>query len=116
MLLTPDQQQAIARRAQWYFDCYFGPPSDSVVFTGDGVDDLDSLIDRLNTNAQYNRDRSQRFMCDVGTQYSDWRPFDIEDVYAIRYYFISFYGNVNRPDVYGAGSNVAIPIPTAVEP
>jgi hypothetical protein len=115
MLLTPAQQQAIARRAQWYFDCYFGPPADSVVFTGDGVEDLDSLISRLNNNAMYNNSRAQRFMCDVGTQYSDWRPFDIEDVYAIRYYFISYYGNVNRPDVYTTGSNTAISIPTAVE-
>ncbi len=48
-------------------------------------------------------------MCDVGSQYSDWRPFDIEDVYAIRYYFISFYGNVDRPNVYGNGSNTAFP-------
>lgn len=100
MLLTPAQHRDIARRAQWYFDCYFGPPSDSVVFTGDGVDDLDRLISRLNENAATNIDRSQRFMCDVGTQYGDPRPFDIEDVYAIRAQYVLYYGPVNKPDVY----------------
>jgi len=116
MLLTPEQQRLLARRAQWYFDCYFGPPGDYVTFTGDGVDDLDSLIARLNTNAQYNFNRNQRFLCDVGGQYSDWRNFDIEDVYAIRYYFIQYYGDVSRPNVYAAGSNVAIPIEIANQP
>ena len=48
MLLTADQQRDIARRAIWYFDCFFGALSeDSVVFTGDGVEDLDRLISRL---------------------------------------------------------------------
>ncbi len=115
MLLTPAQQQILAQRAQWYFDIYFGPPGDWVTFTGDGVDDLDSLISRLNTNAQYNFNMSQRFMCDVGGQYSDWRPFDIEDVYAIRAYYIEFYGDVNKPDVYSTGSNVALPVEIAGE-
>lgn len=111
MLLTPEQHKAIAQRAQWYFDCYFGPPGDSVVFTGDGVEDLDQLISRLNANAQYNLQLNQRFMCDVGTQYSDWRNFDIEDVYAIRQQFLDYYGDVNRPDVYQNGSNTAFPVP-----
>jgi len=110
MLLTPAQHRDIARRAQWYFDCYFGALSqDSVVFTGDGVEDLDRLISRLNANAADNRLLNQKFVCDVGTQYSTYRPFDIEDVMAIREQFIAFYGNVNRPDVYSAGSNSAIP-------
>ena len=116
MLLTSDQQRDIARRAIWYFDCYFGPPGDSVVFTGDGVEDLDRLISRLNENAADNRVRNQRFLCDVGTQYSDWRPFDIEDVVAIRQQYIAYYGNVNRPNVYSTGSNTAIPIEIEVEP
>ena len=86
-----------------------------MVFTGDGVEDLDRLISRLNANAQDNRLWGQRFMCDVGTQYSDWRPFDIEDVYAIRLAYIAYYGNVDRPNVYSAGSNAAIPVNVEVE-
>lgn len=109
MLLTPAQHRDIARRAQWYFDCYFGALSqDSVIFTGAGVEDLDRLISRLNANAADNRLLNQKFVCDVGTQYATYRPFDIEDVMAIREQFIVFYGNVNRPDVYSAGSNSAI--------
>ena len=114
MLLTSAQHRDIARRAIWYFDCYFGALSqDSVVFTGDGVEDLDRLISRLNANAQDNRMLNQKFYCDVGTQYSDPRPFDIEDVYAIREQYIAFYGDVNKPNVYATGSEVAIPVTIA---
>lgn len=116
MLLTADQQRDIARRACWYFDCYFGPPGDSVVFTGDGVEDLDQLISRLNANAQDNRVWGQRFLCDVGSQYSDWRPFDIEDVYAIKAEFVGYWGSVSRPNVYASGSNTAIPVAIEVQP
>lgn len=110
MLLTPANHRDIARRAIWYFDCYFGPPADSVVFTGDGVDDLDRLIERLNANAADNKLWGQRFQCDVGTQYSDWRNFDIEDVVAIRAQYISFYGDVNKPNVYAPGVSTAFPV------
>lgn len=82
---------------------------DSVVFTGDGVEDLDRLIARLNENAATNLVLNQRFQCDVGTQYSDWRNFDIDDVYAIREQYIAFYGDVNKPNVYASGSNTAFP-------
>lgn len=110
MLLTSAEHRDIARRAIWYFDCYFGNLSqDSVVFTGDGVEDLDRLISRLNENAANNFALNQRFMCDVGTQYSSYKPFDIDDVYAIREQYIAFYGDVNKPNVYAAGSNTAFP-------
>ena len=80
-----------------------------MVFTGDGVEDLDRLISRLNNNANSNRTLNQRFMCDVGTQYSSYKPFDVEDVVAIREQYIAFYGDVNRPNVYANGSNTAFP-------
>ena len=101
MRLTPYEQQGLARRAQWYFDCYFGMQSqDSVVFTGDGVDDLDSLTARLTEAiATGNIGVNSRFLCDVGTQYSSWRPFDLEDIAAIRAFYVLWYGNVNKPTV-----------------
>lgn len=112
MLLTCAEHRDIARRAIWYFDCYFGHLSqDSVVFTGDGIEDLDRLISRLNENAAHNFALNQRFMCDVGSQYSSYKPFDICDVYAIREQYLAFHGNVNRPNVYSAGSNTAFPTP-----
>ena len=113
MLMTHEQHRDIARRANWYFDCYFGALSeDSVVFNGDGVADLDRMISRLQDNALNNPIRKQTFLCDVGGQYSDWRPFDISDAQAIREEFIKFYGDVNRPDIYtqGAGSSLASPV------
>lgn len=108
MRLTPAQHRDIARRAQWYFDCYFGQPGDSVVFTGDGIDDLDDLIARLVCNGSYNFNRNQRFMCDVGTQYSDWRPFDVDDVSAIKTQYVDFYGTVSKPDVYTSNTISAL--------
>ena len=117
MRLTHDQHRDIARRAIWYFDCYFGELSqDSVVFTGDGVEDLDRLLSRLEENRCTNFVRRQRYLCDVGTQYAEWRPFDIEDVYAIRCEYIAYYGNVNRPDVYapgGSASSSSVPVSEA---
>ena len=113
MKLTPQDQQAIARRAIWYFDCYFGMNhDDSVVFTGDGVDDLDALVLRL--RAAFSQPGAvgvrSRFMCDVGTQYSSYKAFDIEDVLAIRAYFIEYYGYVNKPDAYAKAEGSAISV------
>lgn len=111
MLLTADQQRDVARRAIWYFDCFFGALSeDSVVFTGDGVEDLDRLISRLTDNAAQNKMPHQKFMCDVGTQYSEWRPFDLDDLVAIRAQFVTSYGNVNRPDVYATRQSGAVSV------
>ena len=109
MLMTHEQHRDVARRANWYFDCYFGALSeDSVCFNGDGVEDLDRLISRLTDNLANNRSRNQKFMCDVGGQYSDWRPFDIADVQAIRAEYVAVYGEVNRPDVYANRTGSAI--------
>lgn len=99
MKLTAEEQRLVAHRAQWYFDCYFGQGTDdSVVYTGDGVDDLDRLISILsNTKPGVNA----RFQCDVSPgNYSSYKPFDIEDVVAIRGYYVGWYGEVNKPDAY----------------
>ena len=111
MKLTPQDQQAIARRGIWYFDCYFGMNhDDSVVFTGDGVDDLDALIARL--QAAFSQPGAigvnSRFLCDVGTQYSSYKPFDIEDVQAIRWYYVQYYGEVNKPNAYVKDGSSAV--------
>ena len=89
MKLTSDQQKAIARKANWYFDCYFGMNhEDSVVFTGDGVDDLDSLLVRLNFAINHQGiGVNSRFLAEVGGVYSDWRPFDVEDVQVLRAHY-----------------------------
>jgi len=116
MLLTDEQQQTLARRAHWYFDCYFGPPGDFCTYVGCGIGDLDKLISRLNNNAQYNFVMNQRFLCDVGGQYSDWRNFDIEDVLAIRDYYLQFHGNVNKPNYYDPGASAAISVEIANQP
>jgi hypothetical protein len=101
MKLNPEDLKLLAMKACWYFDCYFGMNTDdSVVITGDGVDDLDSLIARLEAAIQTGSiGVHARFLCDLGSFTSDWRPFDLEDVYALRAYYIEIYGNVNKPPV-----------------
>jgi hypothetical protein len=94
--LTAEQQRYLAKKAQWYFDVYMGRQTgDSCVYTGDGVDDLD----RLEALMSGTNPPDSRFMCDVGKQYSDWRPFDIQDVQAVRTYYIGFYGTVAKPPI-----------------
>jgi hypothetical protein len=99
MRLTIEEQKMIARKATWYFDCYFGMGTDdSVVFTGDGVDDLEMLLARLTSAIAHGGiGVKSRFQVDTGSQYSDWKPFDLEDVYAIRNYYIELYGDVPKP-------------------
>ena len=109
MLLAPEIHRDIAQRAIWYFDIFFGAMTgDSAVFTGDGVDDLDRLIGRLNNNAIYNRSPDQRFMVDVGILYADYRACDIEDIMAIKEQYIAFHGNVDKPDAYLPDKSAAI--------
>jgi hypothetical protein len=102
MKLTALEQQTIARRAIFYFDCYFGMNhEDSVIFTGDGVDDLDALIDRLTTAfaTPGGVGVRSRFQVDVGSTTSSWKPFDLDDVRGIRDQYVEHYGEVNKPAV-----------------
>lgn len=97
MLLTAEQHRAVARRADFFFDLYMGlGRGDSSIYTGDGVDDLDQIaaVIAAGTNV------GAKFTVDVGSQYSDYRRFDTEDLSAIRSEYIAFYGTVNKPDAY----------------
>jgi hypothetical protein len=107
--LTFDQRQSIARKANFYFDVNFNYKfQDSVVFTGDGVPDLDKLITIMAAGTQ----RYATFLADVGSQYSVYRPFDLEDLVSIRQMFIDIYGNVSRPNVYTRERPITIQVPS----
>lgn len=76
-------------------DCYLGRNTqDNVVFTGDGVDDLDRAISFLTSQTLQ---PGYRLQIDLGAQYSDYRSFDVEDLQAIRAWYVSFYGEASRP-------------------
>jgi hypothetical protein len=95
--LSQDDIDSVARRANFFFDVNFNYKfQDSSVYTGDGVDDLDRLITIIAAGTQ----SYARFLCDVGLQYSIYKPFDLEDLVAIRTAYISIYGTVNKPNVY----------------
>lgn len=98
MLLSSVQQREIARKADWKLDCNFGRNTqDSVVLTGDGVDDLDRAIGILSGNTLQ---PGFRLLIDLGTQFSSYRPFDLEDLQAIRGFYVGFYGESFKP-VFG---------------
>ena len=108
MKLTTDQHAHIAQRAQWYWDIAISPRNspmafgDHVVFTGQGVQDLNQTIDFIAHNA------GCRIVCEVGTAgtvslgnaFPKYEQADIEDVYAVKEAFIAFYGTCNRPPAY----------------
>lgn len=110
MYLTSSQQREVARKAYWNLDCQLGTNSaDPVVFTGDGVDDLNRTITILQAAPTH----GSRFMIDLGTQYSSYHRCDVADLEAIRTFYIEFYGTVSKPDLWTPPDNsVAFPVNT----
>lgn len=109
MKLTFEQRQSIARKANFYFDVNFNYKfQDSVVYTGDGVPDLDKLIAIMAQGTQ----PYATFLADVGNQYSIYRPFDLEDLVSIRQMYIDIYGDVSRPNVYTPEPPITIQVPS----
>lgn len=97
MQLTASDVRDIARRANWFFDVNQDcQTQDWVVYTGDGIDDLDRLISLIASGTHANF----RMTVDTGIEYSSYKPCDLEDVQAIRTAFVDFYGTVAKPNAY----------------
>ena len=78
---------------------------DSAVYPGEGVPDLDKVISLIAAGTQ----RSARFFVDTGGPgFAVPKQFDIDDLLAIRAYYIGFYGNVAKPNVYAQPVGEAI--------
>ncbi len=101
------EQRRVAQRGSWFFDVYFGQGTgDSVVYTGDGVDDLNRLLSAWYSGTL----KGATMRCDVSpSSYSEYRLCDHEDVMAIRGYFMGWYGTVAKPDAYVERTSVAYP-------
>lgn len=94
MALTQDQINYQAAKASWYVDYKWNSvfvTGDSVVFTGDGVDDLDRLIAVMESNP-----RGTALM-DTGTLTSSWVPCTVADIQALKTAYIAYWGTVNEP-------------------
>lgn len=101
-LLTDAQIDQLAKTASWKFDVdYKDYKTDPVVFTGDGVEDLDRLIINLSGTFVI----QPRVLCDVGMTFSQWRKANVDDVIALKARYIAYYGTVNKPEVYWQPSN-----------
>ena len=106
MLLTSVQQREAARKAIWMLDIYMGRnTADSAVFTGEGVLDLDRSIALVQGPSLQ---PGSRIQIDLGGQSSDWRNCDVEDLQAIRAYYVQFYGEVERPNVWDQDAEKAL--------
>jgi hypothetical protein len=96
-ILTDAQLTFLAKTASWKFDLAIKDArnaNDSVVFTGNGVPDLDKLIDRLDSiNGLVN----YKLTVDVGSLFTNTVIVTEDDVKALRAKFISIFGNVSRP-------------------
>jgi hypothetical protein len=93
MLLEPEVHQMLAQRASWYFD--IDPKDragDSVMLTGDGLNDLDQVVGFID------RYPNGKFTVDTGKvvalsgAYPQFRICDREDVLAIRAAYVAFWG------------------------
>ena len=96
VVLTTEQIDWLAKTASWKFDVDFQDLRDSTTFTGDGVDDLDALINRL-TGPLY---RQPKVLCDVGKLFSSWTIVSVDDVYALRERYIEIHGTASKPPEY----------------
>lgn len=106
MRLTAVEQREIARKAQWYLDVRLGQfTGDSAVYPGEGVPDLDKVISLI---ANGTTAGASLFVDTGGAGFSVPKRFDIDDLLAIKAYYIGFYGNVARPDVYTPPAGEAI--------
>lgn len=109
MLMSEAEQRYVAMRAQWYWDVLPNMPGyddgDSVVLTGDGLDDLNSAILFVNRYPRCS------IMCEagqaanvtisnaipLGNAFPKWVRADVQDIYAVKDYYIEYYGSVNKP-------------------
>lgn len=97
MALTDAQLTLLAKQAAWKFDLGIKDArnfNDSVVYTGDGVDDLDKLIDRLSV---LNGNTAYRLQVDIGSLFSSYVTVAFSDVVALRAKYISIFGTVSKP-------------------
>ena len=95
--LTDAQLTLLAKQASWKFDLGIKDArnfNDSVVYTGDGVDDLDGLISRLQS---LNGNTAYRLQVDIGSLFSSYVTVSLDDVVALRSKYISIFGTVNKP-------------------
>lgn len=100
VVLTIDQLTYLAQSAQWKFDVSFKNErgaDDAVIYTGDGVDDLNQLINRLEGMTTSNGYSRVKMLCDTGKLFSNYVITTVEDVYALRQRYIEIWGTVDKP-------------------
>lgn len=103
LVLTDAQLDRMARSASWTFDVDFHDRSDSVVFYGDGVDDLNSLLVAVQGNI-----KTPKIVCDVGSLFSSYKIVTVEDIQALKDKYISIWGTVSKPPYWERSSKIGV--------
>ncbi len=108
MRLTTQQHQAIAARAQWYFDIKPGgywDRGDTFVLTGQGLRDLNQALEIAR---RYSGSVPPCVItCEVGTTgtimlgnaWPKYAAITCDDIDAIKEAFLAYWGSVDRPAV-----------------
>lgn len=87
----------LAQKACWYVDCNFHDRADTVVYSGDGVDDLDQLLDAIDAHPKLT------MTMDVGFTNSVYRPVVRDDIVALRAAYVVAWGESNKPAFWIGG-------------
>jgi hypothetical protein len=93
-MLTSAEVTKIAQAANFLVEFSAPGATDSVLLSGDGVDDLDHLI------ALARRTLGHRMLIDAEPADTSFKPCNIADLQAIRASFVSFYGEVAKEDEF----------------
>lgn len=93
---SDDELQGVAERAFFLIEVEEYPSQRGInnIMTGDGVDDIDSVIRTME------RTPFGRFLLDVSPTNSSWKVVTATHMQTLRQDFIAFYGTVNKPDAY----------------
>lgn len=92
----------LAQKGYWFVDCDFRDRSDTTVYSGDGVDDLDQLLHVIDRNPK------MRMVMDVGLKECSFRSVVRADIVALRAAYVAAWGETMEPAVWEGGLHARI--------
>ena len=93
-MIDDDTLKPLAQQGSWRFDCDYHDRADSVVHHGDGVDDLDQMLDIIDRNPK------MTFTLDTGKLFSAYTPAVRADVVRLRELYVGYWGETETPPVW----------------
>ena len=91
-MLTPKEIDIAIHKGCWTFEVDYHDRTDSVVLSGDGVDDLDHVDSLMMTF------RRATFKLNIGQASDSYRVVDRADIAAMRQRFVEVWGELDKPE------------------